>query len=39
MKANSLVTDIDDYYRKALNLNKWEGDDPIWKKYSKLAKP
>ena len=38
-KASRMSTDHEDYYRKALGLAKWEGDDPIWKKYSTLAKP
>lgn len=31
--------DYDDYYRKLLGINKLEGDDPVWKKYSSLISP
>jgi len=31
--------DYSDYYRKLMGLNKFEGDDPVWRKYSLLAEP
>lgn len=36
---NDLEIDYNDYYRKALALVKLEGDDPVWRKFSALAKP
>lgn len=31
--------DYDDYYRRQLHLNKLEGDDPVWRKFSLISKP
>ena len=36
-KSNDI--DYDDYYRKALSLVKLEGNDPVWRKFSVMAKP
>lgn len=39
LKSSSNEIDYDDYYRKALAMVKLEGDDPVWRKFSVLAKP